>query len=66
MRGIMIIPNTFFSFLSVSLGILASEQAQQPFEFGEMSAPSYTLPPLPYAYNVSSPINAPAILTLWD
>jgi Fe-Mn family superoxide dismutase len=31
--------------------VLASEQ--QPFEFGEMSAPQYILPPLPYAYDVS-------------
>jgi superoxide dismutase, Fe-Mn family len=31
----------------------ALEQAQQPFEFGEMAAPTYNLPPLPYAYDVS-------------
>lgn len=39
-----------FSLSPVSL-VCASEQ--QPFEFGEMSAPQYTLPPLPYAYDVS-------------
>jgi Fe-Mn family superoxide dismutase len=37
--------------LIVTPGVFALEQ--QPFEFGEMSAPQYTLPPLPYAYDVS-------------
>jgi Fe-Mn family superoxide dismutase len=37
--------------LFFTLPTLASEQ--QPFEFGEMSAPQYSLPPLPYAYDVS-------------
>ena len=32
--------------------VLASEQ--QPFEFGEMSASQFSLPPLPYSYDVSS------------
>jgi hypothetical protein len=31
---------------------------QQPFQFEAMSAPSYTLPPLPYAYDVSSSSDA--------
>lgn len=48
------------SFLLLSLpsvySVCASEQ--QPFEFGEMSTPQYTLPPLPYAYDVSIAIIA--------
>lgn len=34
---------------------------QQPFEFKAMSAPQYTLPPLPYAYDVHSPLHPPHI-----
>jgi Fe-Mn family superoxide dismutase len=52
MRGIMKLSLLTFFLPSLSTTtVLDSEQ--QPFEFGEMSAPQYTLPPLPYAYDVS-------------
>lgn len=50
MRGSSVVSVLLASLLSAT-NILASEQ--QPFEFGEMSAPQYTLPKLPYAYDVS-------------
>jgi len=42
------------AFLSFSLlpGIVVFALHQQPFEFGDMSSPSYSLPPLQYAYDV--------------
>jgi len=51
MRGSLTLSTLLLS-LPSSFTVLASEQ--QPFEFGEMSAPQYTLPPLPYAYDVST------------
>lgn len=43
-----------FLFLFATLNAQRTFAAeQQPFEFGEMSGPTYTLPPLPYAYDVS-------------
>ena len=50
MRGIPTLSTILFPLLSKST-VFASEQ--QPFEFGAMSATQYTLPPLPYAYDVS-------------
>jgi Fe-Mn family superoxide dismutase len=50
MRGKSAVSVLLASLLSAT-NVLASEQ--QPFEFGEMSAPQYTLPKLPYAYDVS-------------
>lgn len=50
MRGTLVLPGLLASLFSARTAF-ASEQ--QPFEFGEMSAPQYTLPPLPYAYDVS-------------
>ena len=50
MRGISTLSTVLFALLSTPT-VFASEQ--QPFEFGTMSAPQYTLPPLPYAYDVS-------------
>ncbi|USP82268.1 uncharacterized protein yc1106_09542 [Curvularia clavata] len=49
-------------FLSSVSPAVASEQ--QPFEFGEMSAPQYTLPPLPYAYNALEPHISAQIMEL--
>jgi Fe-Mn family superoxide dismutase len=43
--------------LIVTPGVFTLEQ--QPFEFGEMFAPQYTLPPLPYAYDVSLSFTLP-------
>jgi Fe-Mn family superoxide dismutase len=52
MRGTLMLALSTVLLPSLSAStVLASEQ--QPFEFGEMSAPQYTLPPLPYAYDVS-------------
>lgn len=51
MRGTLAVSACLLSLLSATT-VIASEQ--QPFEFGEMSAPQYTLPPLPYAYDVRS------------
>jgi Fe-Mn family superoxide dismutase len=48
MRGPFSLSATLLAF-SLST-VLALDQ--QPFEFGDMSAPQYTLPPLPYAYDV--------------
>ncbi|KAF2727394.1 superoxide dismutase mitochondrial precursor [Polyplosphaeria fusca] len=42
----------------------ATEQAQQPFEFGEMAAPTYSLPPLPYAYDALEPYISKQIMEL--
>lgn len=55
MRGTLTLalPSFLFSLSSVPT-VLASEQ--QPFEFSGMSSPQYTLPPLPYAYDVSNTI----------
>lgn len=50
MRGTSKLWFCLFSFIAAPR-VFASEQ--QPFEFGEMSAPQYTLPSLPYAYDVS-------------
>jgi len=50
MRGTSAMSVLLASLFSAT-NILASEQ--QPFDFGEMSAPQYTLPKLPYAYDVS-------------
>ena len=60
MRGTPTITVFLAFFLSVTQ-TLASEQ--QPFEFEAMSAPQYTLPPLPYAYDVSPPSNQSNTLT---
>jgi len=53
MRGTLMLKLSGFLLLPLSSisSVCASEQ--QPFEFGEMSTPQYTLPPLPYAYDVS-------------
>ena len=50
MRGISTLSTVLLPFFSTP-SVFASEQ--QPFDFGAMSAPQYTLPPLPYAYDVS-------------
>lgn len=50
MRGISMLSFVLFPLISTPT-VFASEQ--QPFEYGAMSAPQYTLPPLPYAYDVS-------------
>lgn len=52
MRGTLTITAFLASFLSITQ---TSASEQQPFEFSAMSAPQYTLPPLPYAYDVSYP-----------
>lgn len=49
MRGLSSLSAFLVSF-SIASNVSAAEQ--QPFDFGEMSAPQYTLPPLPYAYDV--------------
>lgn len=53
MRGTSAV-SLLVAFILSATQTFASEQ--QPFEFGEMSAPQYTLPALPYAYNVSTAI----------
>jgi Fe-Mn family superoxide dismutase len=52
MRGTLTLSTFLLPLLSI-FTVRASEQ--QPFVFDEMSAPQYTLPPLPYAYDVSIP-----------
>ncbi|KAH7402817.1 superoxide dismutase mitochondrial precursor [Pyrenochaeta sp. MPI-SDFR-AT-0127] len=49
-------------YLLTSSTVIASEQ--QPFEFGDMSAPQYSLPPLPYAYNALEPHISAQIMEL--
>ncbi|KAF2704924.1 superoxide dismutase mitochondrial precursor [Pleomassaria siparia CBS 279.74] len=50
------------SLLSTSLRAFASEQ--QPFEFGEMARPPFTLPKLPYAYDALEPYISAQIMEL--
>ncbi|KAF2192344.1 manganese and iron superoxide dismutase [Zopfia rhizophila CBS 207.26] len=57
-----LVPLLFLS--SIFISVFASEQLQQPFQFGEMSAPMYTLPPLPYAYNALEPHISAQIMEL--
>jgi Fe-Mn family superoxide dismutase len=52
MRGSLRFSIRLLFLLLTSLKVSASEQ--QPFKFEAMSAPTYTLPPLPYAYDVSN------------
>ncbi|KAF3035049.1 Superoxide dismutase [Mn], mitochondrial [Didymella keratinophila] len=61
MRGTSAVSVLLASLLSAT-NILASEQ--QPFEFGEMSAPQYTLPKLPYAYDALEPHISAQIMEL--
>jgi len=61
MRGILRLRGIAVS-LFFTLPVLASEQ--QPFEFGEMSAPQYSLPPLPYAYDALEPHISKQIMEL--
>ena len=52
MRGVSRLSIRLLFLFFNSLKVSASEQ--QPFKFEAMSAPTYTLPPLPYTYNVSN------------
>ncbi|KAI8937964.1 Superoxide dismutase [Mn], mitochondrial, variant 2 [Plenodomus lindquistii] len=61
MRGILGLVSCLFSLLSIS-SVLASDQ--QPFEFGGMSAPQYSLPPLPYKYDALEPHISKQIMEL--
>ncbi|KAF1923376.1 superoxide dismutase mitochondrial precursor, partial [Didymella exigua CBS 183.55] len=49
---------------SLFSAIRISASEQQPFEFGEMSAPQYTLPKLPYAYDALEPHISTQIMEL--
>ncbi|CAO2657236.1 Nn.00g033620.m01.CDS01 [Neocucurbitaria sp. VM-36] len=52
----------FLLAITPTFTVLASEQ--QPFEFREMSAPQYSLPPLPYAYDALEPHISAQIMEL--
>ncbi|KAL1645084.1 Superoxide dismutase [Mn], mitochondrial [Didymella pomorum] len=61
MRGTSAVLVLLASLFSAT-NVLSSEQ--QPFEFGEMSAPQYTLPKLPYAYDALEPHISAQIMEL--
>ncbi|KAF5844116.1 hypothetical protein GGP41_010163 [Bipolaris sorokiniana] len=64
MRGTLTLKLSSFLLFSLSPvpSVCASEQ--QPFEFCGMSAPQYTLPPLPYAYDALEPHISAQIMEL--